>query len=264
MKKQIAAGLLALAAAAGAIAAPVAADFTINEGSVPGAVPNVVVADTFNGRYNEVITVNPDLTFDTVAYANFGQIFSLEGTQLTITNLNGLGANGYGMYAIFVSSGVAIPGGFQGTSGTFQLFIDVDQNTTWGLPGTGAGSVAVGNNSDDYMIMSSSTLTNALGLLGNPGAFDLWFKDIALTVGDQNGLLAGTQNGDQYFVQPRPFHVLMNVDGDFDNAQPVPGTFLVNGDVSFIFTVSEPAGLALVGLALLGAGLASRRKRAAA
>ena len=240
---------LAIAASIGlagtsAIAAPVLLDFTVAEGSVPGALTNSFVADKMNGGYNEMLTINADLSFDTVAYANFGQYYKNDGANLVSpTQVNGLGASNYGIYAIFSSSGVTTGATFTGTSGSFKLYIDTDQDTTLALPGTGAGSIAVGNSSDDYLIASTSSLTGALGIVGNPGAFDLFFKDFALSSGDQNASLAGVQNGENYFTSPRPFHLLVNVDGDFDNFVVAPGNIQVTGDVSAVFQVPEPTSL---------------------
>jgi hypothetical protein len=234
-------------------AAPAYEDFTISEGSVPGALANSFTADKMNGGYFEKLTINPDFTFATTAYANFGQFFKDDGTNLVSpTQLNCLGANCYGLYATFTSTGyVSGPSSFVGTAGAFELYIDPDQNTTLALGATGADPVVIGGNADDYKIAFSTDLFAALGLVGNPGAFDLWFKNFTLTA-----------LGEGYFTSPDPFHLVVNVDGDFDNFVIAPGTINVTGDVSAVFGIPEPGTLALAGLALAGIGLASRRKAA--
>lgn len=242
-------------------AAVVLLDFTIAEGSVPGALANTFTADKMNGGYNEMLTINPDFSFDTSAYANFGQYFQNDGTTLVSpTQVNGLGASNYGIYAIFTASGNFAGTTFTGTSGSFSLYIDTNQDTTLALGANALAGITIGGASDDYLIASTSSLTSAIGVVGNPGAFDLFFKDFLLTTGDQNGSLTGVQDGDSYFTSPRPFHILVNVDGDFDNFAPNPGNIEVTGDVSAVFQVPEPGSIALIGLGLVGLGLSLRRK----
>lgn len=237
--------------------------FTVDESSVPGASANTFVADKINGAYNEVLTVNADLTFDTVAYADWGQYFKNDGSSLVGSQLNSFGVSGYGMYALFSSAG-SVAAGFNGTSGSFSLYIDPLQDTTKTLPGTGTGSIALGGDSDDYLIASASNLINGSGLISPFGGFfNLIFDDFALSSGDQNAGTAGTQNGDLYFVDPRPFHLLVRSNGDFDTftTPPGPGTYTnITGDISAVFAVPEPASLALMGLGLLGMGAFRRRK----
>lgn len=237
---------------AAASAAPALLDFTVDEGSVPGAAPNVLVADKLNGGYNEILTINPDSSFNTQAYANIGQFFGNDGADTIGSQLgSGIGApNQYRMYALFSSAGTFAGGTFTGTSGSFDLYIDADSNTTLGLGADGVSPITVGNNADDYRIAFTTSLTSAIGIVGNPGAFDLFFSDFQLTADGMN-----------YFTSPDPFYLLVNVDGDFDNFNPVPGqSFNVVGDVSAVFAVPEPGSLALVGLALAGLGLSARRR----
>lgn len=253
---------LAMAASLGLASASASAiglynEFTVAEGSVPGAITNTFEADYINGFYNESLTINLDSTFDTEAYAVFKTFAENDGTTDIISQLGGLG--GYNMYAIFTSSGLFTGTGFQGNTGSFDLYIDAAQDTVLSLVG-GAVSAADASG-DDYKIASATNLTSAIGIIGNPGAFDLYFDDFTLTNGDGTAVYAGDQNGDLYFTQPRPFHLLINVDGDFNQLPFAVGqTFEVNGDVSAIFNVPEPGTLALLGLGLMGLGLGLRRK----
>src|SRR5437660_12775706 len=54
--------------------------FTVNEGSVPGAIPNLVTANDINGRYTEALNIT-GATFTASALANFGQLFECAALQ---------------------------------------------------------------------------------------------------------------------------------------------------------------------------------------
>jgi hypothetical protein len=256
--------VLALAAIAGSAQAVGSfQEFTVSEGSVPGTPSNIFVADKGNGGYNEVLTVNADLTFDTRAYANFGQFYKNEGANLAGPSyINNFEPQGYGLYALFNSSGNVTGTGFSGDTGSLSLYIDPLQNTTLALGATGALPIVVGLDADDYLIASTSSPVSLVGIVGTPGAFDFLFKDFLLTTTDQSGA-PGTQSGATYFTSPDPFHLLVRVNGDFDAFPfvPGPGNYSdITGDVSFVFAVPEPTALALLGVGLVGLG-ASRRRR---
>lgn len=260
------------AVASSAQAAGVFQEFTVNEGSVSGAIANTLVADKLNGGYAEYLTINTDLTFSSVAYGDIGQFFKNEGANLVSSQLGGFTDNQYGMYALFDSSGVLTPSGFVGTAGNFHLWIDPLSNTTKTLTEAGnVASVALAGAADDYEILFSLDPTKLVGLPGTPGAYDFIFKDLVLTVA-----------GKDYFIAPNPFHAIVNVNGDFDafndvvndvNSRIAAGTFTtttykgvqgtgLTGDVSAVFTVPEPASLALLGFGLFAAGISRRRKSA--
>ena len=253
MRNKAPQGVLALAASLMLLSGPAAAeflDFTIEEGSVPGAVDNTIVADKLNGGYEEVLTINPDFTFDTQAFATFGQIFADEGTPPSEpSQLSCIAASCYNMYAVFSASGSFAGGTFTGVTGTFTLYIDPDQDTTATLS-DGATAPVLSGTADDYAIAFAVNPVSMVGIVGNPGAFDFVWDDFTLTAA---GML--------YFVDPDPFHMRVVVDGDFDEFPVDPGDIFLTGDVSAVFEVPEPASIALFGVGLAALGFRLQRKR---
>jgi hypothetical protein len=248
--------------------------FTVDETVVPDAAPVcpsvtfgtcVFEADKLNGLYGEILTINPDFSFDVSAAARF-ELYGLglgEADSVLLGLTEGvLGFDGgYGLYALFDASGAILPSGeiaFGLAGATVSLFMDPDQDTTFAPPLFGTGAWTLGGDGEDIEILSSSTLLTGTGELTPPvgGFFDLAFKDLILTA-----------FGEDYYPSLSTLSlVFATVDGDFDAvpAPPIAGTYRVKGDVSVVYDITavpEPATLSLLGFGLFSAGVAARRRR---
>lgn len=229
-------------------------DFTVDEGYA-AANGSAVTADKINGGYVERITFDGNGNFEADAFATFGQFFL--GSNSLNSGLN----NTYSLYATFDASGTAGSEGnveyFSGNSGSFQLYLDTNNDTM--LSDDEDVNSIVGNG-EDILLGSSSALGENLGTSSTVQgqtvtAFDFNFLDFDLT-----------DEGDQYFISPMPFSVTVKVNGDFDSFEQT-GTQITRGDVSAQFEnaggvteVPEPSTIAVMALGLLGLGAARRRK----
>ena len=146
---------------------------------------------------------------------------------------------------------------FTASGGVIDLFIDNSNDTTLALAGLG---VATGNTGDDYRI-ASAPLTFGEGFatsVGNAnGDFSLTFRPVALDNPD----------GTSFFTTPRPFHITVQSEGQFNFFNPAVGQIIPLQGSADVFFTPEPATVGLLGLALVGAvgvGRAARRSKAVA
>ena len=222
-------------------------DFQVDESPYGG---EVVTADKLNGGFTEIITFDDEGGFMVSAFASMNQLFGNDGTANSSQIGSVIGAN-YNLYATFTATGTVMTPGAMGSNsslsaqtGSFTLYLDPEQDTS----ALDVESLTLSNNSDDIELGSSNSIGNNVGLLfGFGGVFDFMFNEFELT-----------QQGDTYFVSPKPFYMFVNVDGDFDTI-PLEGQQTITGDVSAVF-IPEPSTLAILALGLIGVGATRRRK----
>jgi hypothetical protein len=250
-----------------ASAVPVYPDFTVNPTGISPSTPlggtSTFMANDIGGSYAELLSLNPtsatagtfsaSLSFEALY---FDQVDSVTGKTNIVTTQSGIGVN-YGLLAIFNGSGTYSTTA-SGTTFTLtpggSLTLDYDTGTKANFT-QGATTYTFNANGDTLTTIATGVGINGSGTPANAGNLSGAFG--------QTTTFALNSVGSQFFTAPSPFYPLSFQSGQLEAIQipTTASTLLVTGSINANFrALPEPADLALVGLALLGLGLAVRRR----
>jgi hypothetical protein len=262
---QAIAAAVAVMAAGVASASPVYPDFTVNTTALAGGGSLVpFTANDISGQYHEQLTFTSATTFS-VALNFTAQGFNYDDTNPALTTSynaaqTGLGSN-YGLLALFNGTGTYSTSGGVTTftlnpGGALSLTYDKGAAATFDAPVSPGASYTINSHGDLL------TLLGAGNAISGNGSENCTAPNLCGSFG-QAASFALTPAGSSFFVSPVPFYGITLQSGQFEGFPVVAGTTVTSsGSLNAVFaTVPEPMDVALVGVALLGLGLAVKRRR---
>lgn len=259
------AALLAAGAAAPAFSAPL---FTVNEGSIPGAVAQTFSADRINFDHKSIITQTiiggslegADDSFVENGFLSKGSFGTPTGGSVPSQLNANVAGFGYGLYAKFAITGEGDPfGNTGGVIATFKtlsmtLYADPAQNTVLSLTSSTTGT-------DDDFALANYTLRSGQAHVFNGLANGDFDTQLNVTL---------TDAGKAYFITPTPFFTTENFGGNTQTFKVIGGDaatgFIAEtaggGLELFAAAVPEPDtySMLLAGMGTLGL-IAMRRRR---
>lgn len=263
-------GALAFGMAAVAVAEPV---FSVDTGLFQTNAQKFD-SDFISGTGSSLLTITSPTTINGQGYIRFNN-WRIPGTTDTDTfGLTSNSSNNSDSYLLWAeySYTTSLVSGSIGAPGSDYKITSMSL-TLWGEKANGAannsvftqanvsnaGSGTVAHSADTKKLGQTVALVNGVAALnGNGGSSFTPTLSFALTA-----------DGRSFFYAPDPFYNIAF--GSFTNVASgviATGSGLIsinsaNGGVTFAGQLPEPASLALVGVAVLGAGFAARRRKAA-
>ncbi|MFL6698564.1 MAG: flocculation-associated PEP-CTERM protein PepA [Vitreoscilla sp.] len=258
------AAAVAVMAAGAASATPVYPDFTVDTTALGGGGSLVpFVANDISGQYHETLTFTSATTF-TVALNFTAQGFNYDDTNPAATKSysaaqTGLGFN-YSLLALFDGTGTYSTSGGVTTfslnpGGALSLTYDKGANAFFNAPAGPGTGYTINANGDALTLLGGGNATSGLG------SENCSAPNLCGSFG-QASTFALTAAGSSFFVSPVPFYGITLQSGQFEGFPVAAGTTVTSsGSLNAVFAVPEPTGVALVGIALLGLGMAVTRRR---
>jgi len=270
-----------------ASAAPVYPQFDVNTTALAPAVTtgpptNITIpslssltANKIVGDYAEAVRLNADGSFDVAIRWIAGQFVDVQNPATGTTAYSSLESGltvTYGLFAYFYGSGTRsfnaagdtifnlTPGGqidFFGTTDT----TNVQHAFNW-------GTFTWSNDADNQSLLGTGSAVTGEGLLKTgPASNSQCGTGGGIDCGSfgQTSTFGLTALGKALFTKPNPFYELTFASGQFNDIDLTAAEQFTNGSLDVTFgRIPEPATLALVGLALVGAGAVSRRRKTTA